>query len=383
MGLRDLDRDAVVAAMAEYDELGKQGFCRKYGVKPSNELAIVEGRHAYDVASIIAGAHRAVTGSPLDPKQLSVREEQIAELVRSFGLTAVQPTVARTLVEAANYGEVPGVEEGRVFASRRELYDAGVHRALQDGIVGPKDRGAESIVLSGGYEDDEDHGTVIIYTGRGGQDSRGQQIKDQTFADPKNAALRTSAFTGEPVRVIRGSKAEGYRYDGLYNVVEAWLGKGVRGHQICRYRLEKHGSGTSVADLHAPVVGQPLPSGVEMPGRRAVTQQRIVRSTRVAEGVKKIHDYRCQICTVRLEIGTYAYAEGAHIKPLGTPHNGPDVPENILCLCANCHVLFDKGAILIADDLTVFRAGGEAQLRVDDSHWIDVRYLAYHRSIHL
>ncbi|KAA5837365.1 hypothetical protein F1721_03450 [Saccharopolyspora hirsuta] len=301
--------------------------------------------------------------------------------MRSFGLTAVQPTVARALVDAANFGEVTGVEEGRVFADRRELYDAGVHRALQDGIVGTKDRGAESIVLSGGYEDDEDHGTVIIYTGRGAQDSKGRQTGHQSFEDTKNAALRTSAFTGEPVRVIRGSKAEGYRYDGLFNVVDAWLGEGVRGYRICRYRLEKCGSDSSVADLETSVSGE-LPKGNESPGRRLIKQQRIVRSTRVAEGVKKIHDYRCQVCAVRLEIGAYAYAEGAHIKPLGTPHNGPDVPENILCLCANCHVLFDKGAILIADDLTVSRNGKDVQLRVDVSHRIDVEYLAYHRSIH-
>jgi hypothetical protein len=30
--------------------------------------------------------------------------------------------------------------------------------------------GAESIVVSGGYEDDEDHGDTIIYTGHGGND---------------------------------------------------------------------------------------------------------------------------------------------------------------------------------------------------------------------
>ncbi|MGW1680590.1 YDG/SRA domain-containing protein [Saccharopolyspora sp. NPDC002376] len=369
--------------MAEHDELGQRKFCRKYGAKPSRELAIVEGRNLYDAASIVAGAHHIATGSPVDLQQLTTREAGIAELMSSFGLTAVQPTVARALVDAANFGEVAGVEEGRVFADRRQLYDADVHRALQDGIVGTKDRGAESIVLSGGYEDDEDHGTVIIYTGRGGQDSKGRQIDHQTFEDTKNAALCTSTFTGESVRVIRGSTTEGYRYDGLFNVVDAWLGKGVRGYRICRYRLEKCGSDSAAADLETPVLGRKLPKGNENPGRRVIKQQRIVRSTRVAEGVKKIHDYRCQVCAVRLEVGAYAYAEGAHIKPLGTPHNGPDVPENILCLCANCHVLFDKGAILIADDLTVSRGGEDVQLRVDDSHRIGGEYLAYHRSIHI
>lgn len=34
-----------------------------------------------------------------------------------------------------------------------------------------------------------------------------------------------------------------------------------------------------------------------------------------------------------------------HIKPLGGEHNGPDVRENILCVCPNHHALLDYGAI--------------------------------------
>jgi hypothetical protein len=33
--------------------------------------------------------------------------------------------------------------------------------------------GAESIVVSGGYKDDNDFGDVIVYTGHGGQDGKG------------------------------------------------------------------------------------------------------------------------------------------------------------------------------------------------------------------
>ncbi|MCX5892441.1 MAG: HNH endonuclease, partial [Deltaproteobacteria bacterium] len=34
-----------------------------------------------------------------------------------------------------------------------------------------------------------------------------------------------------------------------------------------------------------------------------------------------------------------------HIKPLGSPHDGPDVRENILCVCPNHHVMLDYGVI--------------------------------------
>ena len=40
-----------------------------------------------------------------------------------------------------------------------------MHRENQAGIAGTKDPGAESIVVSGGHQDDEDHGNLITYSG--------------------------------------------------------------------------------------------------------------------------------------------------------------------------------------------------------------------------
>ena len=74
------------------------------------------------------------------------------------------------------------------------------------------------------------------------------------------------------------------------------------------------------------------------------------------------------------------YAEGAHIKPLGKPHNGPDEVENILCLCPNHHVLFDRGAIGVQSDGSLIGVGGA--LRSSRGHWPSSESLAYHRKIH-
>ncbi|WP_235491811.1 MULTISPECIES: YDG/SRA domain-containing protein [Streptomyces] len=70
-------------------------------------------------------------------------------------------------------GQVPNVEAGREFSTRRQAHEAGVHRPLQAGMCGTKRTGAESIVVSGGYKDDEDYGDVIVHTGHGGQDGAG------------------------------------------------------------------------------------------------------------------------------------------------------------------------------------------------------------------
>jgi putative restriction endonuclease len=60
------------------------------------------------------------------------------------------------------------VPVGASFKNRTELRASSVHPPLQSGIHGTKSEGADSIVVSGGYPDDEDHGDVIIYTGAGG-----------------------------------------------------------------------------------------------------------------------------------------------------------------------------------------------------------------------
>jgi putative restriction endonuclease len=47
--------------------------------------------------------------------------------------------------------------------------------------------------------------------------------------------------------------------------------------------------------------------------RLSVTIQRLVRNSDMAQAVKRIHEYRCQICGERLETIAGPYAEGAHI----------------------------------------------------------------------
>jgi putative restriction endonuclease len=68
------------------------------------------------------------------------------------------------------FGHLPGYPEGSRFASRAEPSGAEVHRPTMAGIAGSVSEGADSIVLSGGYEDVEDRGEEIVYTGHGGKD---------------------------------------------------------------------------------------------------------------------------------------------------------------------------------------------------------------------
>jgi len=64
------------------------------------------------------------------------------------------------------FGGIDGVNEGDVFSDRNALAEAGIHNPTQKGISGSQSEGADSIVLSGGYEDDQDLGNVSLKSGR-------------------------------------------------------------------------------------------------------------------------------------------------------------------------------------------------------------------------
>ena len=139
----------------------------------------------------------------------------------------------------SHFGPVEGYPVGSLFENRRAASAAGVHRPTRAGICGTADEGAESIVLSGGYEDDQDWGATILYTGQGGRDpDTGRQAQHQRLNNRGNRALATSAASGRPVRVLRKTEA-GYRYDGLYRVVRFWEERGLSGLFVWRFELKK------------------------------------------------------------------------------------------------------------------------------------------------
>ncbi|GFU22917.1 e3 ubiquitin-protein ligase UHRF1 [Nephila pilipes] len=154
------------------------------------------------------------------------------------------------------FGAIPGVAVGTEFATRIEASHAGIHRPTVAGIHGNPALGCYSLALSGGYEDDVDLGDKFVYTGEGGRDLKGTktnpknlrtapQSKDQIL-ERGNLALSKNVENNLPVRVLRGYKLkskfaplEGYRYDGLYNVVRFYLTQGLSGFKVYKFQLER------------------------------------------------------------------------------------------------------------------------------------------------
>ncbi|PWZ16833.1 E3 ubiquitin-protein ligase ORTHRUS 2 [Zea mays] len=167
-----------------------------------------------------------------------------------------------------------GVRVGETWEDRLECRQWGAHFPHVAGIAGQSTHGAQSVALSGGYEDDEDHGEWFLYTGSGGRDLSGnkrtnkEQSSDQKF-EKLNAALRISCLKGYPVRVVRSHKEKrssyapesGVRYDGVYRIEKCWRKIGIQGKfKVCS---DDHGDRP-----------RPLPKIKELQGATDITERK-------------------------------------------------------------------------------------------------------------
>ena len=280
------------------------------------------------------------------------------------------------------FGNIENIDVGQIFENREMLSKARIHGPTMAGIWGRESEGACSIVLSGGYEDDIDELDYIFYTGQGGQDiPGGKQVADQEFVRG-NKALMLSCKYNLPVRVTRGYQikngpTKGYRYDGLYYVNKFERVKGKSGYYICRFHL----SSEKQIDILEKEIKPNLKPDYKRADRAATTVSRIKRDVSLSENIKEVYGYKCQVCNVYLKTPYGGIAIGAHIKGLGKPHNGPDVIENMICLCPNHHEQFDDHGFYI-DSETYEIKGLEGydgkKITLNKKHNIEKSFLKYH-----
>jgi len=72
--------------------------------------------------------------------------------------------------------------------------------------------------------------------------------------------------------------------------------------------------------------------------------KQIVRNRKFANYIKQKANYTCSLCGLKpfMQKNGKPYAEADHINPLG--QNGYDSPENMRCLCAQCHAIVTYGS---------------------------------------
>lgn len=98
----------------------------------------------------------------------------------------------------------------------------------------------------------------------------------------------------------------------------------------------------------------------------------ILRKKNLVEKIKQLYNKTCQLCGTRIVIGENKYySEVHHIIPLGKPHNGLDVIENMMCVCPNCHIELDFKAIPLSKNILKL-----------NRHSISSKSIEYHNSLY-
>ena len=194
-----------------------------------------------------------------------------------------------------------------------------------------------------------EHTTKFLVLDHNGRRSSAQQHhRNQVWGTLKNWYREAKAKAGDTVIV---SYNENERIDGLH-VLHLGLFDpegGMRPDKITeatqpQFKQELPVERALLLTPTAVDIGEP-----KLTQRHAVQTYRILRDTALARWLKHIYGYECQICGMTIELfNGDRYAEVHHIQPLGAPHNGPDILENMLVLCPNHHAMCDLGAIRLS-----------------------------------
>ena len=133
MALGDITRQAVIAAITEYDELGQDQFLSKYGFERARSYVLVHDGKSYDSKAIVGAAHGFLPGqSPLRARQFSGGEATVGRLLRRLGF----------IVPVGDVSESAGRSPAEIaFASLAEKQRRRWHRSTRGSAGGPTSTG--------------------------------------------------------------------------------------------------------------------------------------------------------------------------------------------------------------------------------------------------
>lgn len=364
MGLRDLtDRDAVLKAIEEFDRIGRDHFLRKYGFGPAREYFILHQGNRYDSMAIAGVAHgyQHPGSGRLRADNFSGGEDTSARQLRSLDFEVIRRP--KMLAFSSN----PSMY--RIRDAIREL-------KLDTWTVGERNVRAGDLAIIWQTLDSNDQRGVVAFAEVMSDPAIRDDSQNPFWKKPplpndrkKRVQIRYITAPNLPLWLDNNpflgtlsiAKATG---GGVYNVtLDQWeelqVLAGVEEAETNRTNTPS-GTETQLAtDFQEP----------ETPQRVLTQAYRILRDTDLGRRVKNLHQGVCQLCgqTLCLPTGD-PYSEAHHIQPLGKPHNGPDIAENIIVVCPNHHALLDYGAVRL----------DPAELRSVQGHTIGIQYVQYH-----
>ncbi|WP_212827297.1 HNH endonuclease [Catellatospora sp. TT07R-123] len=390
MTLLQITREAVLAAVAEYDELGQPLLLERYGLEQTHACWFVHNGRKYDSKAIMVAAHEHVGGGALTPSDFGDGQRTMILQLRRLGFEITRVDSRRPSGHAGTslfdvldrlsthrLGGIPSRHKplallwaiGRLAAGQPRLMD---WREFRDGVT--------PILHSYGLPESRlspEHPfwhlrSDGLWEVNGLAWSR-TKTPPLTLLDNDNplAGFTTDAASRLEDTAIRGRAVRTLLTRYLVQL----------DHTALLGDVGLHGYDTAAGNDRWAGFAEGLQGEA---ARREVTAQLIVRDPQIAQSVKALYDHRCQICGVRLQTRNGGYSEAAHIRGLGVPHRGPDHLANLLCLCPNDHVLFDTFTIYVDHEGVVRSAVDQSPvgtLHIHPQHILDAECLSYHRQL--
>ena len=109
MSLADLTRPAVLGAIQEYDQLGREVFLRRYGFGPARDYRVIFNGREYDSKAIAGVAHRFISpqAEPLSAAEFSGGRETVKRTLERLGFV---------VSDGARPSDAPNLEVGRTYS---------------------------------------------------------------------------------------------------------------------------------------------------------------------------------------------------------------------------------------------------------------------------
>lgn len=340
--------DAVVAAIAECDAMGREKFLSVYGYKHSRLYLLHYDGRVYDSKAIAGVAFGKQHGTPLKASEFSGGEATVVPCLQQLGFTvgkAAHP--ATQLIVGKTY-----------FRKDLVVLFGG---QLQAGIWTPREFPV-IFIFSGdsgkayGYSDGWTVDGVFRYTGEG-------QDGNMEFTSG-NKAIRDHRKNGEDILLFEDlGKGNGVRYTGIFECA-SWsyidaFDKEKKIRKAIVFDLVPVSSAAELQDIELEVKRMPNESSIDQL-RDAAYQASIGEQSESRSGdskrswyerSNKVRDYVlaraagiCEACgnsAPFMKRDGRPYLEPHHTKRLAD--EGPDHPAWVGAICPNCHRRIHSG----------------------------------------
>lgn len=309
MTLADITHAAVLAAIAEFDRLGRPEFLRTTGFGRSRSYYLRHDGQLYDSKAVAGYAHGVSTGTPLGPADFSGGDKTVAQRLWTLGFevrhlppvdwTRDEIVLACSLVAANGWRQLD-----RADARVKELSDL-----LQTPAIHPADQ------------------------------------RGPDFRNPAGVARKTADIaTSHPL--YSGKKTNGNRLD--RDVLDDFLERPADMHSIAAATRSALSAGEPIDSGPDPDMPEPTADEGGILLRMHLRRERDpkIRRAKIADAKRRGLAIACEICGFNFArtYGTRGtdYIECHHRTPLHVSGPTKTKLEDLALICSNCHRMIHR-----------------------------------------